>query len=89
MRRRSAELLAAVRLAEDYTALTEAARIELLLRLLADPRPLRAPNIAYSQDLRDELAVFETARKLRREIGADSIRITSSAIPKASATCWK
>ncbi len=69
-----AELLAAVRLAEDYTALPEAARIELLLRLLADPRPLRAPNVAYSEDLREELAVFETARKLRQEIGAECIR---------------
>ncbi len=52
----------------------EGARIELLLRLLADPRPLRAPNIVYSYSLRDELAVFETARKLREQIGVESIR---------------
>ena len=69
-----AELLAAVRIAPDYSALPEGARIELLLRLLADPRPLRAPNIGYSDSLRDELAVFETARKLREQIGVESIR---------------
>ena len=69
-----AELLAAVRLERDYSALQEHARIQLLLRLLADPRPLRAPNIAYSESLRDELAVFETARVLREKIGAECIR---------------
>ena len=69
-----AELLAAVRLEPDYSALQEHARIQLLLRLLADPRPLRAPNIAYSDSLRDELAVFETARVLREKIGAECIR---------------
>jgi phosphoenolpyruvate carboxylase len=69
-----AELLAAVRLEADYSALPEQARIDLLLRLLADPRPLRAPNIAYSDGLREELAVFETARTLRESIGANCIR---------------
>ncbi len=69
-----AELVAAVRVAPDYAALPEAERIKLLLRLLADPRPLRAPNIDYSQGLIDELAVFETARELRQKIGAECIR---------------
>ena len=68
-----AELLAAVRITPDYSALPEQARIDLLLRLLADPRALRAPNIAYSDSLREELRVFETARLLRERIGADCI----------------
>jgi phosphoenolpyruvate carboxylase len=69
-----AELLAAARLAEDYSALPEAERIALLLRLLADPRPLRAPNVAYSDLVQGELAVFETAKRLRETIGAQTIR---------------
>ncbi len=69
-----AELVAAVRIEAYYKALPEAARIKLLLRLLADPRPLRAPNIAYSEGLQIELAVFETARELRGKIGPECIR---------------
>jgi phosphoenolpyruvate carboxylase len=68
------ELLAAVRIAPDYSALDEDERIALLLRLLADPRPLRAPNIPYTEGLRRELAVFETARLARKKFGAATIR---------------
>jgi phosphoenolpyruvate carboxylase len=68
------ELLAAVRIAPDYSALAEDERVALLLRLLADPRPLRAPNLTYSDSLRSELAVFETARVAREKFGAGVIR---------------
>jgi phosphoenolpyruvate carboxylase len=68
------ELLAAVRIAPDYSALAEEERIALLLKLLADPRPLRAPNIAFSDALLSEVAVFETARLAREAIGAATIR---------------
>jgi phosphoenolpyruvate carboxylase len=69
-----AELLAAVRIEPDYSSLPEQQRINLLLRVLADPRPLRAPHLDYSQSLQEELAVFEAARDLRRQIGAECIR---------------
>ncbi len=68
------ELLAAVRIAPDYSALGEDERVALLLGLLSDPRPLRAPNIAYSEALRGELAVFEAAREARAKIGPGTIR---------------
>ncbi|HUO55718.1 MAG TPA: phosphoenolpyruvate carboxylase [Rhodoblastus sp.] len=68
------ELLAAVRITPDYSALGEEARVALLSQLLCDPRPLRAPNIAYSEELRKELAVFETARVAREKFGAGTIR---------------
>ncbi len=68
------ELLAAVRLADDYSALPEEEKIALLLALLADPRPLRAPNIAYSQATLGELAVFESARRARETFGPDTLR---------------
>ncbi len=44
------------------------------MRLLADPRPLRAPNIEYSESLRKELAVFDTARIARQRFGAATLR---------------
>ncbi len=68
------ELLAAVRIEPDYSALAEPQKIELLLRLLADPRPLRAPDRVYSADALSELAVLETARDLREKLGPGVIR---------------
>ena len=71
-----AELLAEAALCADYSALDEAARVEALLRVLRDPRPLRVPDAAYSDWTRAELAVFEQARDARRRLGADAIRQT-------------
>jgi len=68
-----AELLAAIRMEADYSALPEAEKVKLLLRLLADPRPLRVPHFEYSENLRSELAVFETARYLRELVGPQTI----------------
>jgi phosphoenolpyruvate carboxylase len=69
-----AELFATVRIEADYSALPEPDKIELLLRLLADPRPLRAPDRAYSDACSSELAVLETARDLRKKLGPGVIR---------------
>jgi phosphoenolpyruvate carboxylase len=69
-----AELLAAVRIEPDYSSLSEPRKIELLLRQLADPRRLRTPDIDYSPECVRELAVLETARALRQDIGAGAIR---------------
>jgi len=68
------ELLAVARVEPDYAALPEEARRELLLRLLADARPLRVIGAQYSDHTRGELAVFETARRLREQFGRDAIR---------------
>ena len=69
-----AELLAVARVEPDYAALGEEARRDLLLRLLADARPLRVIGAEYSQHARGELAVFETARRMRERFGGDAIR---------------
>ncbi len=69
-----AELLAAARVEADYSALPEAEKIPLLLRLLAEPRRLRIPDQAYAPETVSELAVLETARDLRHKIGAGAIR---------------
>ncbi len=70
------ELLAAAHLCSDYSALNEPERIELLVRTLQDPRPLRVPDAGYSDWTRSELTVFEQARDARRLLGEDAIRQT-------------
>ncbi|MGE0315832.1 MAG: phosphoenolpyruvate carboxylase [Lautropia sp.] len=69
-----AELLAAARLHPDYASATEDERCALLLRLLGEARPLRGPHVAYSEQTRAELAIFDTARDLRARFGPETIR---------------
>jgi phosphoenolpyruvate carboxylase len=69
-----AELLQRAQLCHDYSGLDEAARIELLLRMLRDPRPLRVPDARYSELTVSELAVFEAARAARRSLGEQAVR---------------
>ncbi|OJX28814.1 MAG: phosphoenolpyruvate carboxylase [Burkholderiales bacterium 68-12] len=69
-----AELLAAARIEPDYAALDEAARRAVLLRLLRDARPLRVVGAQYSEHTRAEIAIFETALRMRQAYGAAAIR---------------
>ncbi len=69
-----AELLKVARIEDDYSALDEDARRGLLLRLLAEARPLRVRAAQYSQHSQDELAIFEAAASLRTRYGAASLR---------------
>jgi phosphoenolpyruvate carboxylase len=69
-----AELLKVAGLAGDYAALDEAARQTLLLRLLADARPLRVRGAHYSPLTLAELQIFETACSVRQRYGAQAIR---------------
>jgi phosphoenolpyruvate carboxylase len=69
-----AELLAQARVTPDYAALGEEEKQELLLRLLAEPRPVRLVDAAYSDDVASELAIFEKAAAMRRKFGRESIR---------------
>ena len=69
-----AELLRVARIETDYSALEEAARRVLLLRLLADTRPLRVRGASYSAWLQAELEIFESARDARERYGALAVR---------------
>ena len=69
-----AELLLKARIEARYGDLDEESRRSLLLRLLADARPLRVVGASYSELAQGELAVFETARELRERYGAEAIR---------------
>jgi phosphoenolpyruvate carboxylase len=69
-----AELLAAARVADDYAALSEEEKRQLLMRLLCDPRPVRLVDASYSDNTASELAIFETAAAMRTKFGRESIR---------------
>jgi phosphoenolpyruvate carboxylase len=69
-----AELMRVAKIETDYSALDEAARRALLLRLLDDARPLRVRAAAYSELAIGELAIFEAAVEMRRRYGPDALR---------------
>ncbi|MCE4554439.1 phosphoenolpyruvate carboxylase [Pelomonas cellulosilytica] len=69
-----AELLAAARIEADYSALDEAAKRELLLKLLNDARPLRVIGAAYSDKTQGEIATFEAAREALARFGREALR---------------
>jgi len=69
-----AELLATARIEKHYPKLDEHAKRALLMGLLGDARPLRVPGADYSAHTGSELAIFETARRMRSLYGAQAIR---------------
>jgi phosphoenolpyruvate carboxylase len=69
-----AELLEGAQLCHSYAQMDEAARREVLLHALRDPRPLRVPNLAYSETTTRELDVFEAAREGIARHGREAIR---------------
>jgi phosphoenolpyruvate carboxylase len=69
-----AELLATARIEQAYSKLDEAAKRELLMRLLNDARPLRVVGASYTAHTQAELAIFEAARTARARFGKEAIR---------------
>ena len=69
-----AELLREAHIAPDYDALPEVERRALLLRVMADPRPLRVPFAVYSPHSLGELAIFDAAAQMRARFGTESLR---------------
>ncbi len=69
-----AELLKVARIEPAYASLDEAAKRELLLRLLNDARPLRVVGAVYSAHSQGELAIFEAALTARARFGKEAIR---------------
>lgn len=64
-----AELLARSGSDVDYAQLSEAKKIELLLREIACPRPLRSPHADYSEETRGELAIFDVVAAAHQRYG--------------------
>ncbi len=69
-----AELLAAAGQEAHYAGLDEEAKCGLLLRMLADARPLRVREAAYSELAVSELAIFEMAHSARQRFGTQALR---------------
>ncbi|UUC92432.1 MULTISPECIES: phosphoenolpyruvate carboxylase [Comamonas] len=68
------ELLSVAKVELDYSLLEEDAKCALLVRLLEDARPLRVMGGDYGDHTRSELAIFETAKRLRERLGSEAIR---------------
>ncbi|MEO8143594.1 MAG: phosphoenolpyruvate carboxylase [Betaproteobacteria bacterium] len=68
-----AELLAAVGVESSYLALEEPARVALLERELATPRPLVSQHLAYSEKTQGELAILRTAAQLHALYGSAAL----------------
>lgn len=64
-----AELLARAGVEPRYEMLDEAARVALLARELAGPRPLRSLHLAYSASVESELAILSAAADGLRRFG--------------------
>ena len=58
-----AELLAFAHVEPDYSALDEANKVDLLMRLLRDPRGLHVHGAGYGDQTRGELAIFAAAAR--------------------------
>ncbi len=69
-----AELLAAARVAPDYSALSEDDKRALLLSQLQDARPLRVRGHSYTAATTSELDIFEAAREAQSTYGAAALR---------------
>jgi phosphoenolpyruvate carboxylase len=68
-----AELLARAGVEAGYRALDEPARVALLERELAGPRPLRSPHLKYSDFVESELAVIGAAAVGHARLGARAV----------------
>ena len=67
------ELLAKAAVCPDYLQLDEPARVSLLLRELANPRPLRIAGEQYSEVAVGELNVFQAAAGINARFGSDAV----------------
>jgi len=67
------EVLRKMHIVEDYAALSEDEKVELLTKLLNDPRPLTSGHLEYSESTQECLDVYETVYRAQKEFGANCI----------------
>lgn len=63
------EILANMKIVDDYSALEEEEKLILLERLLNDPRPLTSSYQDYSESTRECLEVYRTVYRAQKEYG--------------------
>ncbi|MBU3570995.1 phosphoenolpyruvate carboxylase [Priestia aryabhattai] len=69
------EIFHAVSLAEDYSALTEEKKVELLGKVLQDPRPVLSFVENYSKETQQVIEVFNMIHRAHKEFGERSIEV--------------
>jgi len=67
------EILRKMNVTQDYAKLSEDEKIELLTKLLNDPRPLTTPYQEYSDSTEECLEVFRTVFRAQQEFGVKCI----------------
>lgn len=67
------EILAQMGIVDDYSALEEDDKVELLNILLNDPRPLTSPYMEYSESTRECLDVYRIVYQAQKEFGRKCI----------------
>ncbi|GGE02250.1 phosphoenolpyruvate carboxylase [Paenibacillus nasutitermitis] len=67
------EVLSNMNIVENYGALNEEEKIDLLHRLLKDPRPLTSPHFEYSEGTQECLDVYRTIYRAQQEFGVNCI----------------
>lgn len=77
------EILANMKIVDNYGSLSEEEKIDLLHKLLQDPRPLVSSYIEYSESTRECLDVYRTIQRAQKEFGEKCI--TSYLISMAEA----
>ncbi len=68
-----AELLAKSLVHADYSALDEESKIDLLVREITDPRPLKSNFLDYTETVAGELRVFEEIAAIHRDFGRQAM----------------
>ncbi|MFF2091200.1 phosphoenolpyruvate carboxylase [Paenibacillus sp. NPDC058174] len=67
------EILAKMNIVSNYGQLSEDEKIELLHKLLNDPRPLTSSHLDYTESTRECLDVYHTVYRAQQEFGVDCI----------------
>jgi phosphoenolpyruvate carboxylase len=67
------EVLRLMDIHHDYSSLTESEKVDMLVSLLQDPRPMTSPYFPYSQNTQECLDVYKTIYKAQKEFGANCI----------------
>lgn len=69
------EILAKIRMTENYATLPEEEKLVILQNILQDPRPLLLPNEDYSKETQEIIETFQMIKRAHKEFGRRSILV--------------
>ncbi len=68
------EILEKMGVVKQYSALEEQQKIDLIVRLLKDPRPITSPYLQYTESTQECMDVYKTVKRAHERFGKESIR---------------